>query len=96
MYIILASQFESLIHPFTILPLALGTGPGAEERRATAIVVIGGQMLCLLLTLLVTPVSYSILDDFGRNRFFSLLRRKVAGESSEMPAAEIAAQRLAE
>ena len=48
-----------------MLPLALGTGPGAEERHATAIVVIGGQSLCLLLTLIVTPVAYSLLDDLG-------------------------------
>lgn len=46
-----------------MIPLALGTGPGAEERRATAIVVIGGQLLCLLLTLLITPVAYTLLDD---------------------------------
>lgn len=46
-------------------PLALGSGPGAEERRAVAVVVIGGQTLCLLLTLLVTPVVYSYLDDLG-------------------------------
>jgi HAE1 family hydrophobic/amphiphilic exporter-1 len=46
-----------------MLPLALGTGPGAEERRAVAVVVIGGQALCLLLTLVVTPVAYSYLDD---------------------------------
>lgn len=45
-----------------MLPLALGTGPGAEERRATAVVVIGGQALCLLLTLIVTPVAYAALD----------------------------------
>jgi hydrophobic/amphiphilic exporter-1 (mainly G- bacteria), HAE1 family len=48
-----------------MIPLAVGTGPGAEERRAVAIVVIGGQSLCLLLTLLVTPVVYSFLDDIG-------------------------------
>jgi hydrophobic/amphiphilic exporter-1 (mainly G- bacteria), HAE1 family len=48
-----------------MLPLALGTGPGAEERRAVAVVVIGGQALCLLLTLIVTPIAYSLLDDLA-------------------------------
>jgi HAE1 family hydrophobic/amphiphilic exporter-1 len=56
-----------------MLPLALGTGPGAEERRAVAIVVIGGQTLSLVLTLLVTPVAYSLFDDAGR--ILAVMRR---------------------
>jgi HAE1 family hydrophobic/amphiphilic exporter-1 len=46
-----------------MLPLALGTGPGAEERRSIAIVVIGGQTLSLLLTLVATPVFYTLFED---------------------------------
>jgi HAE1 family hydrophobic/amphiphilic exporter-1 len=45
-----------------MLPLAVGSGPGAEERRAAALVIIGGQSLALLLTLLVTPVAYSLMN----------------------------------
>ncbi|PWT95489.1 MAG: AcrB/AcrD/AcrF family protein [Blastocatellia bacterium] len=58
-----------------MLPLAVGTGPGAEERRSIAIVVIGGQTLSLLLTLIATPVAYSLLDDLRSTARF----RRVAG-----------------
>jgi HAE1 family hydrophobic/amphiphilic exporter-1 len=57
-----------------MLPLAIGVGPGAEERRAIAVVVIGGQTLSLLLTLLVTPVAYSLFDDIGQSRWLSRQR----------------------
>jgi len=53
-----------------MLPLALGNGPGAEERRSIAVLVIGGQSLALLLTLIITPVAYSVFEDL-RNRFRS-------------------------
>ncbi len=46
-----------------MIPVALGVGAGASSNRAIAIVVIGGQTLCLLITLLVTPVAYSLFDD---------------------------------
>jgi len=68
-----------------MLPLWMGTGPGAEERRAIAVVVIGGQTLCLLLTLLVTPVAYSLLEDIGRAlgrvKEFARRRGRGAGEA---------------
>ena len=44
-------------------PLVIGAGPGAEERRAVAVIVIGGLSLSLLLTLIVIPVAYSLMDD---------------------------------
>jgi HAE1 family hydrophobic/amphiphilic exporter-1 len=49
-----------------MLPLAVGSGPGAEERRAIAVIVIGGQSLSLLLTLVVTPVAYSYFEEFSQ------------------------------
>lgn len=63
-----------------MLPLALGTGPGAEERRAVAVAVIGGQSLSLLLTLLMCPVAYSLIDDGAR--FFRRTGKPVLAHST--------------
>lgn len=47
-----------------MIPTALGTGAGSGTRRTMAMVIIGGQTLSLLITLLMTPVTYSLMDDF--------------------------------
>ena len=49
---------------FGMLPLALGLGPGAELRAPMARAVIGGMLSSTLLTLVVVPVVYTIIDDF--------------------------------
>lgn len=46
-----------------LLPLLIATGPGAEERRSIAVLVVGGQTLSLVLTLLAIPVLYTFFDD---------------------------------
>jgi len=88
-----------------MLPLAIGTGPGAEERRSIAVVVIGGQTLSLLLTLIATPVVYSLLDDLratSRWRRFATVTAGVSGavvgklkRQRKVPARETSAERKA-
>ena len=59
-----------------MLPVAFGKGPGSSSRATMAVVIIGGQTMCLLITLLITPVAYALFDDatewlkrrFGRAR----------------------------
>jgi HAE1 family hydrophobic/amphiphilic exporter-1 len=50
---------------FGMLPTALALGAGSEFRAPMAVAVIGGLITSTLLTLVVVPVVYTYLDDFG-------------------------------
>src|SRR5215471_4820860 len=61
-----------------MIPLVLSSGIGAGTNRAIGFVIIGGQSLVLALSLIVTPVAYSLLDDLASahlpSRLFARLR----------------------
>jgi HAE1 family hydrophobic/amphiphilic exporter-1 len=62
-----------------MIPLVLSSGIGAGTNRAIGFVIIGGQSLVLVLSLLVTPVAYSLLDDLANARLASRLFTRVRG-----------------
>ena len=62
-----------------MLPLTISTGPGSGTNRSIGVLVVGGQTLCLLLTLLAVPVFYSLFDDLARSRVWGRIRTGVQG-----------------
>ncbi|MBA3945449.1 MAG: efflux RND transporter permease subunit [Herpetosiphonaceae bacterium] len=68
------------------IPSAIGLGQGSEFRRGLSVAVIGGLLTSTLLTLLVVPIAYSLLDSFT-TRFTGLFRRQPKESKAQAPAA---------
>ena len=81
-----------------MIPVLFGQGPAAESHRGIAVVVIGGQSLCLLITLLVTPVAYSLFDDLETRlaRLVPALQRLAARLQLRRPVVTPATPRVGE
>jgi HAE1 family hydrophobic/amphiphilic exporter-1 len=83
-------MMTSLAAIFGALPIALGTGAGAELRQPLGVAVVGGLLVSQLLTLYITPVVYLYLDKADR-----LLKRRLnpvveEHDTHEPPAAVVA------
>ena len=62
---------------FAMVPIALGIGEGAELRQSMGVAIVGGLTTSTILTLVVVPIGYLMMEGFKEKRGYKLAKRRI-------------------